>query len=380
MMMNLVIHDYFESLEGGGKLCSILAEELPAALAYGFAKAYHPFLTLDGSFICAQEMIDGFKEIVSWNNNRFVIRYNLDAFSSLPLWRQFKLAYTFAHKATFLKKYHNVIYSGFYAPLAIHHHLSGNNILFCHTPPRFIYDQRDFYFSQVPFGLRFLLSGFIRYLQPRYEAAVDEMNVVIANSEHVRQRIQHFLGKDAVVVYPPCDIKRFVWVGQGDYFLSVGRLDPLKRVDFIVKAFLNMPDKRLIVTSGGEDFFKLRRLAKNASHISFTHWVDEQELAYLVGNAIAIIYVPKDEDFGMSAVESMAAGKPVIGVAEGGLLETVIPGETGWLIDSPLKVENLISLVDSITLDEALKMRKTCEEQARRFDKRLFLKNIREFL
>lgn len=379
-MMNLVIHDYFESLEGGGKLCSILAKELPAALAYGFAKAYHPFLTLDDSFNYAEEMIDGFKKIVLWNNSNIVTRYSLDAFSSLPLWRQYKLAYTFAHKASFLKKYHNVIYSGFYTPLAIRHHLPGNNILYCHTPPRFIYDQRDFYFSQVPFGWRFLLSGFIHYLQPRYEAAVNEMSVIIANSEHVRQRIRHFLGKEAVVVYPPCDINRFRWVGQGDYFLSVGRLDPLKRVDFVVKAFLKMPNKRLIVTSGGADFFKLRQLANGASHIGFTNWVDEQDLANLVGNAIAIIYVPKDEDFGMSAVESMAAGKPVIGVAEGGLLETVIPGETGWLIEPPLSVEKLVAVINSISLDEALKMRNACEEQARHFDKQLFLKNIRKFL
>lgn len=76
----------------------------------------------------------------------------------------------------------------------------------------------------------------------------------------------------------------------------------------------------------------------------------------------------------------MAAGKPVIGVAEGGLLETVVPGETGWLIEPPLNIEKLITVVNSITLNDARKMRKACEERAHHFDKAFFLKKIREFL
>jgi len=379
-MINLIVHDYFESLEGGGKLCSILAKELPASLAYGFAKTNHPFLTLDKPFNWSQEIVDGAVEKILWNNKQIFKQYDMNVYNQFPLWRQYKLAYTFAHQAQFIKKYHHVIYSGFYAPLAVHHHLSGHNILYCHTPPRFIYDQRKFYFHQVPFGLGFLLNYFIDYLQPRYEAAVAEMDVIVANSKHVRQRIKHFLNQEAVVVYPPCDTKRFVWQGQDDYFLSVGRLDPLKRIDLIIKAFLKMPEKRLIITSGGKEYKRLRRLAKNAAHITFTHWVNEQELAHLVGNAIAVIYVPKDEDFGMSAVESMAAGKPVIGVAEGGLLETIIPGETGWLIQPPLNIDKLIAMISVITRNKALKMRKACEEQARRFEQKKFINSIRELI
>jgi glycosyltransferase involved in cell wall biosynthesis len=356
--MNLILHDYFESLEGGGRLCSLLAQGLPANLGYGFAKANHLFLT-------------------PLNPN---IQHNLQAYSAIPLWRQFKLARTFTHQTTWLLPYETVIYSGFYTPLAVHHHHQGKNIYYCHTPPRFIYDQRNFYLQQLPSSLRRLLQAFINYLQPRYETAINQMDLIIANSNHVQQRIQNYLGKDAVVIYPPCDTQRFSWLGQGDYYLSTGRLDPLKRVDLIVQAFLRMPDKKLLVTSGGPELRRLQQLAQAAPHIHFTNWVSEKQLAHLVGNAIAVLYLPKDEDFGMSPLEAMAAGKPVIGVAEGGLLETVLPETTGILIAPPPTPEAICEAVTTITPARALSMRTNCEARAQQFRLEIFLDNMRRQL
>ncbi len=362
---SIILHDYFESLEGGGRLSSILAQELPADIAYGFARPKHPFL----SSFEKGEKIRGAST-----------QYNLHAHSILPLWRQFQLARTFAKKTAFLKNYDTVIYSGFYTPLAINNHPTGRNILYCHTPPRFIYDQRDFYLKQLPFWLRPALQAFINYLQPRYEKAITQMDTIIANSENVRRRIQQYLGKEASIIYPPCDTNRFVWRGQGNYYLSMGRLDPLKRIDLIIQAFMKMPDKRLIITSGGKDLQRLQRLAKNAPHIHFTNWVDENQLATLVGNAIATIYLPKEEDFGMSPLESMAAGKPVIGVAEGGLLETIIPYQTGFLLEPSLNTEAICQAVKMITAQKALNMRSACETQAQRFQVKVFMKNMQEII
>ena len=356
--MDLILHDYFESLEGGGRLCSLLAQGLPANLGYGFAKANHPFLTP-----------------LSPN-----AQYNLRAYSAIPLWRQFKLARTFAHQTTWLSQYETVIYSGFYTPLAVHHHNQGKNICYCHTPPRFIYDQRNFYLQQLPSGLRPMLQAFINYLQPRYEKAINQMDLIIANSNHVQQRIQNYLRKEAVVVYPPCDTQRFIWQGQGDYYLSTGRLDPLKRVDLIIQAFLSMPDKKLLITSGGPELRRLQQLAQAAPHIHFTDWVNERQLAHLIGNAIAILYLPKDEDFGMSPLEAMAAGKPVIGVAEGGLLETLLPGQTGILVAPPPTQEAICEAVTTLTPARALSMRAACEARAQHFRLEVFLDNMRRQL
>ena len=265
------------------------------------------------------------------------------------------------------------MYSGFYAPLAVQNHLQGFNLYYCHTPPRFIYDQRDYFIARLPFWQRPILEWFINYLKPQYEAAVAQMDIIVANSENVRNRIAAFLGKEAIIVYPPCDTESFIWCNQSDYYLSTARLDPLKRVDRIVKAFLKLPDKKLIITSGGSEYARLTKLARNAPNITFTGWVAEDKLRELIGNAIATIYIPKDEDFGMTPVESMAAGKPVIGTSEGGLRETIVHGETGLLLSPDVSVEEIMHAVALLTTTKALEMRRACEARAQLFSTPLFI-------
>lgn len=353
----IILHDYFEALEGGGRLCSILANHLPAELGYGFARPQHPFLQ---SLTTAQ--------------------HNLKAASQLPLWRQWRLARSFSEKTSFLNQYDTVIYSGFYTPLAIKHHLGQKNILYCHTPPRFIYDQQDFYLQQLSLFLRPLLINFINYLRPRYEQAVAQMDVIVANSENVRSRIQHYLQQEAIVIHPPCETQHFRWQGPGQYYLSTARLDPLKRVDKIVQAFLQMPDKKLIVASGGSQLKRLQKIANHANNIQFTGWISESRLRQLLGEAIATIYLPQQEDFGMSPVESMAAGKPVIAVAEGGLLETVVPEQTGILLPADFTEQTLIQAVRALTPSKAAKMRFACENRAQQFSSRLFLQKMQALI
>jgi glycosyltransferase involved in cell wall biosynthesis len=161
------------------------------------------------------------------------------------------------------------------------------------------------------------------------------MDKIFANSKNVQVRLKRYLGVDSEVLYPPVNIERFKWLSDGDYFLSTARLEPLKRVDLIVEAFKQMPDEKLVVTSGGSQLDNLKKLAGDAPNIEFTGWVSEARLAELVGHCKATIYIPKDEDFGMSPLESQAAGKPVVGVDEGGVAETVLHGRNGLLIRTP---------------------------------------------
>jgi glycosyltransferase involved in cell wall biosynthesis len=347
----LVLHDYFATAEGGGRLCRVLADAVEADLAYGFARLPHPF-------------------VFGMANNRREI--DLALRSVIPLWQQFKLARGFAGFRP-SKNYDVAVYSGFYTPLAVP--VAKKNVLYCHTPPRFVYDQRDFYLAAIPAPLRPVLNAFSAYLQPRYEAAVRRMDVVLTNSHNVRRRIQTFLGVDATVVYPPCDTERFRWLEQGDYYLSTARLDPLKRVDQIVRAFLQMPDKTLVVASGGSELRTLKKIAGGAANIHFTGWVDEARLANLVGRALAVIYLPKDEDFGMSPVEAMAAGKPVIGVAEGGLLESITE-ESGILLAADFDIEAIKKAVRGLTAHEAEKMRHACEKRAQDFRHAVFVEHM----
>jgi glycosyltransferase involved in cell wall biosynthesis len=213
-----------------------------------------------------------------------------------------------------------------------------------------------------------------------YESAVRKMDIIVADSKNVQNRIQKFLGLESIVIYPPCDIDKFLWMGQESYYLSTARLSPYKRVDIIIQAFINIPDKRLIVASSGPDESYLKQLAKGFSNIQFTGDVNDQQLQKLIGNSIATIYIPKDEDFGMSPVESMASGKPVIGAGEGGLLETIIHGKTGWLSKPNPSPEDLLMGIKEMSPKKALSMRIACEEQAKKFRTDSFIKKMHEII
>jgi glycosyltransferase involved in cell wall biosynthesis len=288
--------------------------------------------------------------------------------------------WTFKHRTGFLADADLALYSGFYAPLAAANQRRGRKLYYCHTPPRFAYDLKSAYLAQLPPPARPLFEWAVGGYARAYERALGDMDRIIANSANVAGRLDKFLGLQATVVHPPIDVERLTWRGDGDYFVSLARLMPNKRVDLIVRAFLALPKERLVVASGGPELARLQALAAGASNIVFTGWQSEAALAECIGHARAAIYLPIDEDFGMSPVEAMAAGKPVIGVAEGGLLETVVEGETGTLLPMPPSVETLIAAVNQLTPKRARAMRAACEARAALFSRQRFVEAMRAIM
>lgn len=288
--------------------------------------------------------------------------------------------HAFRRRAAFVADAESVLYSGFYAPFAVRHQDAGRRAYYCHTPPRFAYDLRDFYLERMAAPARPLARAFFDFVKREYEASLRRMDTVIANSENVRGRLASFCGVTATVVNPPIDTAGFRWIEGGDYYVSLARLAPYKRVDLVVRAFRAMPDRRLVVASGGPEEGRLRELAAGAPNIAFTGWTTDARMRDLIGRARAAIYVPRDEDFGMSPVEAMAAGKPVIGVAEGGVLETVVDGETGILVPADPTVEALADAVQRLDGARALAMRAACEARAARFATAVFLERMRSLL
>ncbi|MCJ7684509.1 MAG: glycosyltransferase, partial [Desulfobacteraceae bacterium] len=318
----------------------------------------------------------------------------------------FQLWWAFAHFPAASTSW--TIFSGSLSVLA-HKKITGNKIYYCHTPPRLLYDQKWFMLQQVPGWQRPLLRVVMSLYRLAYERAVRGMDIIVTNSETVRARTMRYLGHDSSVVYPPCETERFQWIEEGNYFLSTARVDPLKRVDLIIRAFKEMPDKRLVVVSGGSDMAKIKRMTEKAQNIDVLGWVDDEKLCDLMGRCIATIYIPRDEDFGISPVESMAAGKPVIGVQEGGLLETVGEGisqcsvvsgqksdirgpacggggkgllitDCGVLVPKEPEVADVIEAVEWMTPKRVLAMRGSCEERAKRFDTDVFVQKMRDLI
>ena len=353
----VILHDAFAFKGGGERLVYLLCRDLEADLAFGYRNK--KTFNLD-----------------ELSNNLI----NLESESKLPAWRTIKRLHTFRNKTKFLYRYKNVIYTGQNSSLAVSNHSEGKNIYYCFTPPRSMYDLKESHLaSQTPLErLRHVLYN--TFYQPLYENAIRKMDVILADSKNVQNRIQKFLGLESTVLYPPCDVDKFNWMGQEDYYLSTARLTSYKRVDIIIQAFIKLPQKRLIITSIGPDEKKLKQLAEGFANIQFTGDINDNELKNLIGNSIATIYIPKDEDFGISPVESMAAGKPVIGSGEGGLLETVIHGETGWLSSPNISVEELVQMLDAANPKLARSMRFSCEKQATGFRTELFINKIKDSL
>lgn len=307
--------------------------------------------------------------------------HNLTRFTPIVGWQILKSALFFRYRSSWLAAYKTVIFSGHCAPMSIAALPSdATKLMYCHTPPRFIYDLKNHYLSQSSWGKRALIKLLIRYMKPRYETAMAGMDLIIANSINVKKRIEKYLGQKAIVIYPPCHTDRYSWIEQGDFYLSTARVEGYKRVDVIVKAFMKMPDKKLVVASGGSELNALRTLAKNSPNIEFTGWCPQSTLEQLMGKCIATLYLPLDEDFGMSPVESMAAGKPVIGVQEGGVIETVKQGETGVLCAPNPSQQDVMAAVEQLTPTNALLMREQCEQRAAQFSHHIYLEKMGKLL
>ncbi|MBU2971738.1 glycosyltransferase [Pseudoalteromonas sp. C2R02] len=270
------------------------------------------------------------------------------------------------------------LYSGLYSLLAIKHLKADKNIYYCHTPPRHFYDLADYYKSNSSKVQRCGMALQKFFYLKLYEKSIKKMDVVIANSVNVQKRLKQYLNIDSIVVYPPCAVDEYYFNENEGYYLSTARLENYKRIDLIIDAFIKMPDKKLKITSGGSlaSSLKLKVQKSKAKNIEFTGWLNENQIKELVSKCIATIYIPYNEDFGMSPVESMAAGKPVIGVNEGGIKETIIDGVTGFLCPENPTVKDVIEKVNILNDNMCLSMKMQCILRAKKFSTSEFKKNI----
>lgn len=352
----IILHDYFLYKGGGERLIITLAKAIGAEIATAFIEkdAFNP----RDYGIKTREFV----------KNIFL--------SNIPGVRHLAVQFSFLFKTRFLKDYDIVIYSGDVVS-AVHNSPRAKNIAYVHTPPRHLYDNYGLRIEQYNFLKRQIFRVYALVSRVRYEKGVRKMDEIIVNSKTVQDRTKKYLSLESKIVYPPCDVNRFKWLGQKDYYFSWARLYDVKRVDEIVEAFTRMPDKKLVVASGGPELEKIKKIASGHDNIKILGWITDEQLLDLLGNCIATIYIPINEDFGMSPVESMSAGKPVIGVNEGGLRETVIDGKTGILVKPNFEIGDIIAAVKNISADQAIEMRNNCEERAKEFSEDKFVEGMR---
>lgn len=296
--------------------------------------------------------------------------------------RHLKLKFAFLFQTSFLKEYNTVIFSGDSISAVRNCNQNQKKMYYCHTPPRYLYDLHNLYLAKVPKYLQWIFKLACKIFRYMYEKDISKMDLILTNSENTKARIQKFLWLEAQVLYPPVNLGEFRFLWQKDYYLSFARLSDAKRVDKIVQAFQKMPDKKLVIIYGENDpqRQKIFDLAQGANNIQFVTLPGNEWFTQYVGNAIATLYIPLDEDFGMSPVESMAAGKPVIWVNDGGLKETIIDGKTGVLMKKEANIEDIISAVEYLTPEMCLSMRYDCEYRARDFSLEVFEEKLKNFI
>lgn len=217
------------------------------------------------------------------------------------------------------------------------------HICYCHTPMRFAWDGsqkyiEEFYFPKFSKKIIAVLMNYVRLWDG---LAADRTDVYIANSKFIAERIKKYYNKKSTVIYPPVKTAFFnPFLPSAEYFLMVGRLLPYKRFDIAVQAFNELKLPLKIIGDGPE---KKRLMREAKSNIEFLGNLGDKEIKEYYSNCRAFIF-PQEEDFGITAVEAMSCGKPVIAYQGGGALETIENGKTGLFFMQ----QNKSSLIETV--------------------------------
>ncbi|NQV90393.1 glycosyltransferase [Candidatus Uhrbacteria bacterium] len=206
------------------------------------------------------------------------------------------------------------------------------HVCYCHTPTRYLWSDTHSYLEElrIPKLVKKLLPPVLSHLRMWDRQAADRVDLFVANSETVRRRIQKYYRRDAVVIHPPVETERFTISSEPKtYFLTGGRLVAYKRYDLVIEA-ANRTGLPLKIFGSGPVEKKLRKMSK--PNVQFLGRVNDEEQAKLYAGARAFIH-PQEEDFGITPVESMASGRPVIAWRKGGATETIVEGLSGQFFD-----------------------------------------------
>lgn len=250
------------------------------------------------------------------------------------------------------------------------------HICYCHSPTRYLWSDTHRYVEELPYNR--LIKKFVPLLLNRIRMwdrlGAERVDTFIANSHAIRRRIQKYYQRDSQVIYPPVDAQSFsISPTIGNYYLIGGRLVAYKRYDLAVMAFnrLGIPLK---IFGNGPELKNLKSIAK--SNIEFLGKVSPDELKKLYRECVAFLH-PQEEDFGITAIEAMASGRPVIAYAAGGALETVVPGKTGELFDD----QNWETLADTIVRFHPEQYSpEEIRAHALQFDTEVFKKRVHDFV
>ena len=297
-----------------------------------------------------------------------------------PPLKQISASFMFA-TCDFTKDYDFFIFTGNWSHYAARKHKP--NLWYCYSPVRAFYDLKEnIIYRQPNWLVKQLAALWIKTHGWFDQRSVRNLDNIFAISLNSKRRIQEYYNRHSSIVYPPVDTSRFKFKEYGDFWLSVNRIYPEKRIDLQFDVFRELPEEKLVIVGGyaeGDHASKYyKELIKNIpQNVDMRNEVSEEELIDLYASCKGLICTSLDEDFGLTPVEAMASGKPVVAVNEGGFKETVTQGQTGLLVEAHR--DELVSAVKEISKNPG-RYKEACIKRAKKFDTTIFLENISKFI
>jgi glycosyltransferase involved in cell wall biosynthesis len=225
------------------------------------------------------------------------------------------------------------------------------HICYCHSPMRYAWNLQHQYLKEsgLERGVKsWMARALLHYLRLWDSRTANGVDLFITNSRYIARRILKVYRRQAEVIYPPVDVEAFTLrQDKEDFYLTASRMVPYKRIDLIVEAFSQMPDRRLVVIGDGPEMPKVR--AKAGPNVTLLGYQPFEVLRDYMQRARAFVFAA-EEDFGIVPVEAQACGTPVIAFGKGGVVETVVAGETGIFFQD----QNVPSLIRAVEEFEKL--------------------------
>jgi len=254
------------------------------------------------------------------------------------------------------------------------------HICYMHAPMRYVWDWNREYLeeSKLKGKTKFITRLFLNYLRMWDRISAERPDYLIANSKYTAERIKKYYRRESTVIYPPVAVEKFTPTKENaGYFLTVGRLVPYKRVDLLIQVFqkLKLP---LVIVGDGPEKEKLEKMVRGDKLIKVLGWVSDKKKVRLMEQARAFI-VATEDDFNITAVEAMAAGKPVIALEKGGTAETVQESFTGEFFQTAtteMIADAIGRFIENESNYDYLEIRKRAEK----FSTKVFREKIKEFV
>ncbi|NWF88256.1 MAG: glycosyltransferase [Ignavibacteriaceae bacterium] len=246
------------------------------------------------------------------------------------------------------------------------------HICYCYTPIRYAWDLTHQYFdNSTIFGRiqKNVLQPVLHNIRTWDVASANRVDYFIGISNYIAKRINKIYRRNADVIYPPVDTNKFECESVKDnYYLTVSRFVPYKKIDVIAEAFSKMPDKKLVIIGEGSEEQKIK--GKSAKNIEIINYNQVDNLSKYMQKAKAFVFAA-EEDFGISVIEALSCGTPVIALNKGGTAETVIDGKLGVHFSNQTP-EDIINAVNKFEKDEASFDSHFLSNYAKKFDRTVF--------